>query len=167
MHIFNESLIVKEEVKKKNLFTWILLTALLTGVIDILFAFIINYKTPVSIILKFIASGVFGKAAFGPGTAMIYCGLLIHFCIATAWTTIFFLLYPKLSGMLKSRVALIIVTGVVIWLMMGLVIVPLSRTPSDKYHLISIIKNMAALILAYGLPFTIIANKFYNKPSSN
>ena len=167
MHIFNQPLIVNEEVKKKKLFPWILFTALLTGIIDILFAFIINYKTPAAIILKFIASGVFGKAAFKGGTDMVCYGLLIHFCIAAAWTTVFFLLYPKLSGILKSRVALIIVTGVIIWLVMGLVIVPLSRTPSDKYHLISIIKNMAALILAYGLPFTLIAGKFYNKPSSN
>ncbi len=166
MHIFNQPLIVKEEVKKKKLFPWILFTALLTGVIDILFAFIINYKTPVAVILKFIASGVFGIVAFKGGTGMVYYGLLIHFCIATAWTIIFFLLYPKLSGILKSRIALIIVTGVVIWLVMGLVIVPLSRTPSDKYHLISIIINMAALILAYGLPFTVIAGKFYNRPSN-
>jgi hypothetical protein len=158
---------VNEDIKKKKLFPWILFTALLTGIIDILFAFIINYKTPVAVILKFIASGVFGNAAFKGGTEMIYYGVLIHFCIATAWTTVFFLLYPKLSAILKSRAALIIVTGVFIWLVMGLVIVPLSRTPSDKYHLISIIKNMAALIIAYGLPFTIIANKFYNKPSSN
>jgi hypothetical protein len=168
MHIFNESLIVKEEVKKKNLFAWILFTALLTGVIDILFAFIINYKTRAAIILKFIASGVFGKAAFGPGTAMVYYGLLIHFCIATAWTIIFFfLLYPKLSGIIKSRVVLVILIGIIIWLVMNLVVVPLSRTPSDKFHLTGIIINTAALIVAYGLPFTIIANKFYNKPSSN
>ena len=158
---------MNEEVKKKKLFIWILFTALLTGIIDILFAFIINYKTRAAIILKYIASGLFGKAAFGPGTAMVYYGILIHFCIATAWTTVFFLLYPKLSGILKSRVALVIVTGVIIWLVMGLVILPLSRTPPDKFHLVGIIKNMAALILAYGLPFTIIANKFYNKPSSN
>ena len=167
MHIFNESLIVKEEVKKKKLFPWILFTALLTGVIDILFAFIINYKTPAAIILKFIASGVFGKAAFKGGTEMVYYGILIHFCIATTWTTIFFLLYPKLSGILKSRIALVIVTGVVIWLVMNLVVVPLSRTPSDKFHLAGIIINMAALILAYGLPFTIIAGRYYHDTSSN
>jgi hypothetical protein len=167
MHIFNESLIVKEEVKKKKLFNRILFTALLTGVIDILFAFIINYKTPAVIILRFIASGLFGGAAFSAGIEMAYYGILIHFWIAITWTTIFFLLYPKLSNSLKSRIALVIVTGVVIWLVMNLVVVPLSRTPSDKFHLAGIIMNMAALILAYGLPFTIIAGKYYHDTSSN
>lgn len=167
MDIFNQPLIVKEEVKKKKLFNWILFTALLAGVIDILFAFIINYKTPAAIILRFIASGFFGSAAFKDGTEMAYYGLLIHFCIATAWTATFFLLYPKFLGILKSRAVLVIVTGIVIWLVMNLMVVPLSRTPSDKFHLAGIIINMSALIVAYGLPFTLIAAKFYNKTSSN
>ncbi len=167
LHIFNQPLIVKEEVKKKKIFSWILFTALLTGVVDILFAFIINYEIPEVIILRFIASGLFGSLAFSAGTEMVYYGLLIHFCIAMAWTSIFFLLYPKFSGILKSRIVLIIVTGIVIWLVMSLAIIPLSRTPSNKFHLTGIILNMAALILAYGLPFTIIAGKFYNNTSSN
>jgi len=158
---------VNEEAKKKKIFPWILFTALFTGVIDILFAFIINYKTPAAVILKFIASGIFGIAAFKAGIEMVYYGTLIHFCIAAAWTTIFFLLYPKFSGILRSGVVLVIVTGIVIWLVMNLVVVPLSRTPPDKFHIVGIIINMWALIVTYGLPFTVIAGRFYKKPSSN
>ncbi|HEY5326783.1 MAG TPA: hypothetical protein VIJ27_07265 [Mucilaginibacter sp.] len=158
---------MKEQVKKKKLFTWILYTGLLTGTVDILFAFIINYHVPKAIILKFIASGLFGKAAFSPGTEMVYYGLLLHYCIAFIWTTIFFFFHAKLLSMLKVRFILVVITGLVIWTVMNLVVVPLSRIPPQKFHALGIIEDMAALILAYGLLITLIANRFYNTTSSN
>jgi hypothetical protein len=153
---------MNEQFKKKKLFIWILLTVLLTGTVDILFAFIINYHVPASIILKFIASGLFGSIAFSDGTKMVYYGLLLHYCIVFIWTTIFFVLHAKLLNIVKLNFILAFVTGLIIWAVMNLIVVPLSRIPLQQFHAISVIENMAALILAYGLPITLIANKFYN-----
>lgn len=152
-----------ERVKKKNLLLWILLTGLLTGTIDALLAIIMSYKIPAATIFKFIASGVFGTTAFGPDTEMIYYGILFHYCIAFAWATIFFLLYDKLLNRLKVRSVVILIMGLVIWLVMNLVVVPLSHTPPQPFNIAGAIENLVALILAFGVPVTIIAGKYYEQ----
>jgi len=152
-----------EQVKKKNLLTWILLTGLLTGTIDALLAVIISYNIPAATIFKFIASGVFGKAAFGPDTEMIYYGILFHYCIALAWATTFFLLYDKLLSRLKVRSVVILVMGLVIWGIMNLVVLPLSHTPPQPFNIVGAILNLVVLILAFGVPVTIIAGKYYKQ----
>ncbi len=156
---------MSEQIKKRNLFTWILFTGIFTGTIDILFAFIMNYHVPRAMILKFIASGLFGGAAFGPGSEMMYNGLFLHFFFAFAWTIVFFLFYTKLLNILKFRFILIIITGLVIWTVMNLIVIPLSKIPPQQFHFINTMEDIAALILAYGLPITLIANKFYNTKS--
>jgi hypothetical protein len=68
-----------------NNFSKILKAGLIVGTLDILAAFI-QYaiktgKNP-TVVLKFIASGVFGKEAFNGGTMMNVYGLIFHFVIA-------------------------------------------------------------------------------------
>jgi len=158
---------MSDQIKTEKLFRWILFTGILTGTIDILFAFIMNYHVPAATILKFIASGLFGKAAFGKGAEMAYYGLLLHFFFAFAWTILFFLFYTKLLDLLKFRYILIIIIGLVIWTVMNLIVIPLSKIPPQHFHFINTMEDIAALILAYGLPITLIANKFYTPTSLN
>lgn len=150
-----------EQVQRKKLLPWILFSSLLTGTIDALSAIIINYKIPAPAIFKFIASGIFGTAAFSPGNEMVYYGILFHYCIAFAWTTIFFIFYADFMNLIKFRFILILITGLVIWVAMNLVILPLSQTPPSHFYFTNVVENIAALILAFGLPITIIADKFY------
>jgi hypothetical protein len=150
-----------EQVQARKLLPWILLTSLLTGTIDALSAIIINYKIPAPAIFKFIASGIFGTTAFSPGNEMVYYGILFHYCIAFAWTTIFFLFYTDFMSLVKFRFILILIIGLVIWVVMNLVVLPVSQTPPSHFHLVNVVENIAALILAFGLPVTIIADKFY------
>jgi hypothetical protein len=156
-----------ENAKRLNLFIWILITGTFTGTVDILFAFIMNYHVPAATILKFIASGLFGSTAFAPGTEMIYCGLFLHFFFAFFWTIIFFLFHTKLLNILKFKFILILITGMVIWAVMNLIVIPLSKIPPQQFHFINIIEDIAVLILAYGLPITLITNKFYTSTSAN
>jgi hypothetical protein len=158
---------MEEQLRKKNLFAWILFTWLLTATVDILFALIINYHVPPFIIFRSIASGLFGAAAFGKGTAMIYYGLFLHYFIAFAWTIIFFLFYNKLIGIVKFKIILVFLTGLIIWIVMNLGVLPLSRIPEQQFHALKVIEDMGALIIAYGLPVTLIADKFYRNQSLN
>ena len=96
-----------EQANRKKLLPWFLFTGLLTGSLDALLAIIINNKVPASVIFKFIASGVFGNAAFGPGNEMIYYGVLFHYFIAFTWTILFFVFYNKLIDVVKFRFVLI------------------------------------------------------------
>jgi len=151
-----------EEEKRKRLLRWLLFTGLVTGSIDALMAIITNSKIPPEIIFKFIASGVFGKLGFTPGSEMIIYGVLFHYWIAFAWSVLFFILYRQLLHLLKFRILFILVTGIVIWAIMNLAVVPLSQAHPQPMHLVGALKNMAILIFAFGLPITLIADKYYS-----
>src|ERR1700759_3282280 len=155
-----------EKQKRKRLLRWLLFAGFITGSIDALMAIVTNSKIPPEIIFKYIASGVFGKLAFTPGSEMIIYGVLFHYWIAFAWTVLFFILYRQLIHLLKFRILFILVTGLVIWAIMNLAIVPLSQTAPQSMHLIGALKNIAILIFAFGLPITLIADRYYSLNSA-
>lgn len=150
-----------EQANRKKLLPWVLYTGLFTGTLDALLAIVINNKVLPPVIFKFIASGVFGNAAFAPGNEMVYYGLLFHYFIAFTWTILFFIFYHKLISIVKFRFVLMLVTGITIWAVMNLLVLPLSQVHSQPFNVVGFMKNLGALILAFGLPITIIADKYY------
>jgi hypothetical protein len=121
-------------------------------------------KDPVNV-FKFIASGVFGKEAFAGGMMMGTWGILFHYLIAVGWAIGLFLLYPRIPILQKNKFVTGFVYGVVIWLIMNLVVLPLSNVsmrPGPK-EITSIIEGMAVLIVCVGLPITWIVNRHYAK----
>ncbi len=74
---------------KKSFIPSVLKAGFIVGTLDILAAFINYYintgKSPEPV-LKFIASGVFGKSAFTIGNEMLAWGLLFHYGIAFIFT---------------------------------------------------------------------------------
>jgi hypothetical protein len=117
------------------------------------------------IILQYIASGAFGKAAFSGGWAMPLTGLLFHFIIAYGFTILFFLLYPSIRIMSKSVVATAIVYGVFIFVVMNLLVLPLTKIPKGTFRLDRALIGIGILIVAMGLPLSILAKKFYQSKS--
>ncbi|HYG39365.1 MAG TPA: hypothetical protein VD908_12125 [Cytophagales bacterium] len=77
-----------------NFLLKILKAGLLVGTLDILAAFIhyiiASGKSDPFVVLKFIASGVFGNEAFVGGNIMIVAGLILHYIIALGFTLFFF-----------------------------------------------------------------------------
>jgi len=137
---------------------------LLAGSLDILSAFLNAYlargTSPV-VVLKFIASGAFGKAAFAGGWQMPLLGLLFHFIIAYSFTTLFFLLYPFIKIMSKSVVITAIVYGIFIFVVMDLGILPLTKIPTTSIQWDRAVIAVLILIVAIGLPLSIFARKFF------
>lgn len=151
-----------EQEKRKRLLRWLLFTGLVTGTIDALMAIVMNYKIPAALIFKFIASGVFGKLAFTPGTEMVIYGVLFHYWIAFAWSVVFFIVYRQILNVVKFRIFFILIIGTVIWAAMNLIIVPISQAHAQPIQLIGALKNIAILIFAFGLPITFMADKYYS-----
>ena len=149
---------------KKRLLTVILLSGLLAGTLDIVAAFIhyyINYnKNPLRVLL-FIASGVFGKSAYTGGNAMYVAGAVFHYLIAYSFTVVFFLFYPLISKLRFNRVVTGIVFGALIWLVMNLVVIPLSKTPSIPFHWPKALLAIGILIIAIGIPLSFLAYNHY------
>ncbi len=150
-------------MEKKNPLTLILLTGLLTGSLDILAAFVDHYlasgKGPEGV-LRFIASGVFGKRAFSDGNLMIVWGLLFHYAIAFSFTTFFYWLYPKIKLMAANKLLTGIIYGIFIWAVMSVIVVPLSNTPKFNFNFLKAIKAILILICMIGLPLSFLAKKY-------
>ena len=137
---------------------------LIVGTFDILFAIaqtLINGGKPIKM-LQFIASGVFGRQAFSGGVAFAVYGLALHYFIAFIWTFLFFKVYPKLNLVAKNKILTGVVYGIIIWIVMSMIVLPLSNTPRLNFNLGKSIISALILIAAIGLPLSIIANRYFS-----
>lgn len=140
----------------------ILKAGAVAGTLDISAACIQYYirtgKNPENV-LRFVASGVFGKDAFTGGSLMSFCGLLFHFLIAFSFTVFFFLVYPKLKFLSYNIFLTAIVYGVFTWMVMNLVVLPLSKAPSIPFTFTGAAMAAGILCICIGLPLTLIAKR--------
>ena len=142
----------------------ILIAGLIVGTFDAIAASVFSYgfsgSTPDKV-FRYVASGVFGKEAFGGGMSVAAWGLFFHFIVATGWTALFYLLQPKIS-FLSSKYIAGIAYGIFIWLMMNFVVVPLSNVPPATFHFTV---RTAVMIMIHmfiiGVPISYLANKYY------
>ena len=146
--------------KSKILLT-ILWIGLLTGTLDGLSALILNYKVSPAIIFKFIASGVFGQAAFKGGYEMVVSGVIFHYLIALAFTYAFYLLYPFFKKMLLNTYLVAVVYGFITWVIMNLMVVPVSKIGFHPIKTETILIGMLVLMICLGLPVALIADRHY------
>ncbi len=143
----------------------ILWLGFVTGTLDAMAALIWSYsenpKVGADIIFEFIASGVFGKAAFTSGGVMIVAGLVLHYLIAFLFTMVFYLLYPLCDKLIRNKYVIAILYGTVAWLVMNLAVVPLSKIGYHSIKVQSILIGIAILIVCIGLPVALVADKKY------
>ena len=135
---------------------------LLTGTLDIIAAFALYYfktqKDPL-VILKYIASGVLGKRAYSGGQGVLFAGLMLHFLIATIFSVLFFLLYPHLKKYIGNKVVVAIIYGLFIWIVMNMIVVPLSAIKPAAFDVVNALINAVILILCFGFPLVYLAEK--------
>ncbi len=140
-----------------NLITKIIKAGLIVGTLDILSAFIYYFiKTGdknVFTVLKYVASGIFGKEAFSGSNMMIIAGLVLHYSIAFAFTIFFFLLFPKIKAFSKNWILTGILYGIFIWIVMNLIVVPLSNIGSRPFTLVNALINVIILLFASAFHF--------------
>ncbi len=150
-----------------NLISKIIKAGLIVGTLDILSAFIYYFiKTGdknVFNVLKYVASGIFGKEASSGGNSMIMAGLVLHYIIAFAFTIFFFWLFPKIKVFSKNKILTGVIYGVFTWMVMNLVVVPLSNIGSRPFNMINALINVIILIVCIGIPLSFMANTFYRK----
>ena len=147
----------------KSLISAIAWAGLLAGTLDIISAcgyFSIRTGQEPVIVLRFVASGVLGPKAMTGGWPTDLLGLFFHFVIALSWTTIFFLIYPKLPT--GNWVVYGLTYGVVVWLIMNLVVLPLSRIQPRPFNWSSAIIGAIILMLMIGLPVSYLTRKYYS-----
>nr|WP_295932132.1 DUF1440 domain-containing protein [uncultured Dyadobacter sp.] len=140
----------------------ILSATLVAGTLDILAAFlvyaIILEKTSPARILMSIASGIFGKAAYSGGTAMIITGLLLHFVIAFIFTVFYYLISPGLPFLRRQRLLAGILYGVFVWLIMNLGVLPIAFKGMPLPDPTAALLGIAIVIVAVGIPISYIVS---------
>ena len=151
----------------KSISLKIIKTGIIVGTLDILAAFTYfsiktGQKSPVNL-LRFVASGFFGKDAFTGGNSMVEAGLLFHYFIATAFTAFFFLLFPKIRFFANNKILTGILLGIFVFALMNFIVVPLSSIPPRPLNLINSLINALILICCIGLPLSFIASSYYKK----
>ncbi len=113
-------------------------------------------------LFQFVASGIMGQEAFAGGIITGFVGLLLHYFIALVWTTLFFLGASKLPILLQNVIVSSIIYGVVVWLVMSQLIVPLSSTPKSPFNPVQAIIGACILVVCIGLPVAYFARKYFS-----
>lgn len=141
-------------------------TTLFAGTLDILAA-CLNAYLSVNItpdkVLKYIASGVFGNAAFSGGTGMVLFGLLFHFIIAFACTAVFYWLYPKASFFKFSLTVNAVLIAIAAWLVTTKLVIPMSHITPPPFNLSKAFISIFILIVCIGIPIAYQSKRFYQE----
>jgi len=147
--------------KQQGKYTVIALTGLLTSTLDAVAAVISAHKMPAATVFKFIASGVFGKAAFDGGFEMVGAGIFFHYSIAFSITAVLFVMYPMFISFLKNKYLVAVVFALIPWVITHLMIVPLSRIGWSPMEVGGIVIGIVILIITIGLPIVLIADWYF------
>jgi hypothetical protein len=138
----------------------------LDGVAAVINAYLSNDVGPVRV-FQFIASGVFGRDAFAHSFMAIW-GIVFHYLIATVWSGIFLLSYNRLK-LHKIGVTLnALLYGCIIWVVMNMIVLPLSNVPQGTPDAKRMIIGALILIIAVGFPISYMTSRYFkNMVSTN
>jgi hypothetical protein len=150
--------------QRRSVLTTILVAGLVAGTLDIAAACIHAYLergTQPERVLKYVAGGFFGlPKSMAGGTDIAIYGLLFHYLIATLFAAFFAVLYLSIRAIRRNIVVAGLLYGIVVWLIMSRIVVPMSKINSnkpitfDKNTIISIV----ILMFCIGLPIALITH---------
>lgn len=133
----------------------IALAGFVAGVLDILAALAsyVSQGATVEGILKYIASGLLGATALQGGTAMAALGLACHFALTTAMAAVYLAAALRLRALIRHPWLWGSVYGLLTWVAMVYVVVPLSAVSGWKlpegWHIVS---GLLSHIFYVGVP---------------
>ena len=133
----------------------IIVAGLVTGALDILAAFAsyASQGATVEGILKYIASGLLGPSAMQGGAAMAALGLLCHFALTTGMAAVFLLAALRMPALIARPWLWGSAYGVLTWVAMVYVVVPLSGVVGWKLpEGWSIVSGLLSHIFYVGVP---------------
>lgn len=138
----------------------ILWIGLVAGTLDITENLLYNatrHVTP-TMIFRYIASGLVGvPTALKLGGAALTLGVVIHFCIALTWTAIFYAASAKIPALVKHAVISGLAYGVVVYLVMNFLVLPLTRIPPRRPPtLVSVVNALLPLLFCIGLAISLL-----------
>ncbi len=142
----------------------ILRGGLTAGALDLVFAVLLYRATPAAV-LKSIASGLLGAAAYGGGLAMPALGFLLHLGIATTWAALYVVVSSRMRILVQRPIASGLIYGAVVYLVMNYVVLPLSAVSFARPFHLGLLSNgvwlagLAGHMLLIGMPIALFARR--------
>ncbi|TFF39711.1 hypothetical protein [Mucilaginibacter psychrotolerans] len=152
--------------KSPNLLLTGILAALIAGTLDALAAVFILAHGQAASVFHYIAAAAIGlQASFGGGNGTVLLGLAIHYLIAGIFTWLFFILYNKIAALRKNAGLIAFIYGIVIWLIMNLLVLPLSKINIDfhRFTFKGFAIGAAILIVFVALPIVLTRYWYENQ----
>ena len=140
----------------------VLVGGLLAGTLDILYACVFwaaKADLPPSRIFQSVAAGLLGEASFEGGSATAALGLLLHLCIACTMAVTYYLVARRWSLLARRPVPLGIAYGLLLYVVMNYVVVPLSAAGSGSRDPLWIGLSVAVHAFLIGLPIAWFASR--------
>ena len=129
--------------------TWLIAGSLDCAAALLLFVWLTKQKP--SLLLRAIASAALGPRAFSAGFGMVILGLCFHYLIALCWTVLYFTDFLRLCPC-SAVISNAVVYGLFVWVIMNLVVLPLSKAVPRPFSALIALVNIFILIFAIGLP---------------
>ena len=134
----------------------------IAGALDILFAisFAAANGMPPERLLQLVASGLLGDATYAGGLPTAILGLVAHFAMSFLWAALFVAAASQKPRLVSKPVLAGAVFGVIVFLTMRLVVLPLSAFPHPvRFELLSAGLDLLSHMFLFGLPIALAARK--------
>jgi hypothetical protein len=137
----------------------LIIGTLAVGVLDLADAFIffgLRGVSPVRI-LHSIAAGLLGRDAFSGGAPTAALGAFLHFFIAFCIMATFLFASRKLAFLTRAPIGWGLVYGVMVWLVMNFVVLPLSAAGRGAMTWPVVANGVLIHMFGVGLPASLVA----------
>ncbi len=136
---------------------------LIAGTLDLTAACIASWLRagvgPVRV-MQSVSSGLFGADAYTGGAKMAILGVALHFLIATTATAVFYFASRSLLFLVERPIVFGLLYGVVVYVFMNFVVLPLSAFPKRPATVSGRIIGLLIIMFCIGLPIAAIVRRF-------
>lgn len=135
---------------------------LIAGIFDLTYAIVFSamHKVAAITVIQSVASGLLGKEAFEGGLSTAILGVFLHFFIAFAWASIFYMLSRMIPFLTQHAVLSGLLYGALIYAVMYLIVLPYSAYPiTINFALSRVVINLVAHMFLIGLPIALVVRK--------
>jgi hypothetical protein len=148
--------------ERPRAFDTILYGGLVVGILDGLFALIfygLILGVPPIRIFQSVASGLLGRASYDGGVPTFLLGILLHFVVASCIAAVYYVASLKLPILIRHAVVCGLIYGVLAYLGMNYVVIPLSAASSGRFSLRTFLPAIIGHALLVGLPIALLARR--------
>jgi hypothetical protein len=140
----------------------ILYGGLVVGILDGLFALIfygLILGTKPMRIFQSVASGLLGNTSYEGGIQTFLLGILLHFVVASCIAAVYYLASLKLPVLIHHAVVCGLIYGMIAYLGMNYIIIPLSAIGPRPFSLRLFLPAFNGHALLVGLPIALLAQR--------